>query len=152
MKPSHLAYLCQVVSMKNAKHKKNHMPYSPSKMRYRVWRSCPCTPNEFLLDHFVTLHSSNELKFGTLMYHHMSKGFTILSCYIGLSFWNYHGQTRKQGDIREASVELTTQCGVMVHHIWAHNTSWPVQKDSYTLHIIWSTLVWPNFVKFKGNS
>jgi hypothetical protein len=35
---------------------------------------------------------------------------------------------------------------------WAHNTSWPIQKDSYTLHIIWSTLVWPNFVKLKGNS
>jgi hypothetical protein len=35
---------------------------------------------------------------------------------------------------------------------WAHNTSWPIQKHSYTFHIIWSTLVRPNFVKLKGNS
>jgi hypothetical protein len=122
MKPSHLAYLCQVVSMKNAKHQqKNHMPYSRSKMRYRVWRTWSCTPNEFLLDHFVTLHSLNELKFGTLMYHHMSKGFTILSCYIGLIFLNYHGQSRKQGAIREACTTITSPN--MSNTTWCYATS-----------------------------
>jgi hypothetical protein len=138
--------------------KKFCMPYSPSKMRYRVWRSCPCTPNELLLDHFVTLHSSDELKLGTLMYHHMSKGFTILSCYIGLFFlklpWSNSKTRCHSWSMYHNYFTKHVKHNVMSWYItfWAHNTSWPVQKDSNTVHIIWSTLVWPKFVKFKGNS
>jgi hypothetical protein len=51
----------------------------------------------------------------------MSKGFTILSCYIGFFFWNYHGQTWKQGAIREACTTITS--ANMWNTMWCHGTS-----------------------------
>jgi hypothetical protein len=124
MKPSHLAYLCQVVSMKNRKHPKlNSLGILTLKDEAPVWRSCPSTPNELLLDHFLTLHSSNELKFGTLLYHYMSKGFNIFSCLVGLIFSKLPWSNSKNKvpfvmHVQELLQQTCqTQCGVIVHHI-----------------------------------
>ena len=51
-------------------------------------------PKEVLLDHFVTYHCSNGLKFGTSVLHHMPSDVCIVPRPYGLNFQNLNAKTQ----------------------------------------------------------
>ena len=126
-------------------------------MRCEVERSCPSTPKHPPFYICLIYTSSNGLKIGTEVHHHMGNHASLLTTHVGCENSKKFKFKVREGGHLWSNYHLHFSENREHMLAWFCSTTLPqdtiynLKKVWHALCTLWSTHVWPNALKFIKN-